>query len=510
MQRFSVVLALAASLVGCATHHPAPPPAPKLHAVAVTAFGPNGPLGNAQVRLGNGGPLFEGSTNDAGYVVWGNIPITTPNEYAVWITSDGCKPYYQVFALGSVNQTVRVGDPSHEPQDLTLPALDCPPPPPVLHGRVRIENGRPRDDDGSLQWRGISEFDLIHRVRIGDEPDVLRRLDRGVADGRNVFRVFMRATVLFDLHDDQPGYWSAADRVVGLIAQRAARVELVIFCDAQGMSHEARVAFLTAAAQRYRDNPSVVFQIANEPFKNGWASALDPELLQLSDLLASLLGHRDFSIGDPQDGDDVDASKETTRQLVELARRSNILVLHGSRKGGAQLDTGDGRFRRWVDHLEGFYDAVSAAHQVNPNAWGLHDEPMGFASVPFVAEHERETDPEAALAGELTAQMIGAGFTYHYISAQNDGTPGLDLLAQLSARLPAAPSWSYRNDTWGGSATHGFTGWGKVRTWTNGAEAYVLATGVNKGSVTWANGYAPDATLYDGAHVTLWHARRAQ
>lgn len=227
-------------------------------------------------------------------------------------------------------------------------------------------------------------------------------------------------------------------------------------------------------------------------------------MLQLADVARSVLWHGDFSIGDPQDGDDVDASAETLKQCVELAEHSNIIVIHSSRAGDAQ-PSGD-RFRRWIDHMEGFYDVMSECHKVNPNSWGCHDEPMGFAGISQVAGHARETDPEAALAGELTAQMIGCGFTYHYISAQNDGTPGLDLLGQFTAHLPADPSWSYRNDSWQGSATHGFTGWGKVRSYTNGSNAFVLASGTTKGSITWANGFTPDQTLYDGENVTVYHA----
>lgn len=290
--------------------------------------------------------------------------------------------------------------------------------------------------------------------------------------------------------------------MVELVAATGSRAELVIFCDAQDMAQEDRDFFLQALVTEFQHNAAVIFQIANEPFKNGWSGALDSKLLTHAETVASILGHRDFSIGDPQDGDDEDASAETMRECVELAKRSNIIVIHSSRAGDAQ-PSGE-RFRRWIDHMEGFYDIIAECHKVNPNAWGCHDEPMGFAAAPQVAGHVRETDPEAALAGELTAQMIGCGFTYHYISFQNDGTPGLDLLSQFTNHLSPDPSWSYRNDSWGGSASHGYTGWGKVRTWTNGAHAVVLASGASRGSITWANGFNPDQTLFDGAHVALY------
>lgn len=374
----------------------------------------------------------------------------------------------------------------------------------ALAGRLRIENGRPRDDAGYLQWRGISEFDLIHLVRTGQEAEAQRRINRGANAGRNVFRVFCRAANLFELDHRQPGYWEAADRVLALITAVGARAEYVACCDAQDLPLDERRTYLATLCTRYRNNPAFILQIANEPFKNGWSGALDSGLLALAEVAASILGHRDFSIGDPQDGDNEDASAETVRACVELAKRSNIIVMHSSRAGDAQ-PSGE-RFRRWIDHMEGFYDAIAECHKVNPNAWGCHDEPMGFADAPFVAGHVRETDPEAALAGELTAQMIGCGFTYHYIAFQNDGTPGLDLLKQFTSGLPVDPAWTYRNDSWQGAATRGYNGWGKVRTWTDGQHAFVLASGTNKGIITWANGFNPDQTLYDGAHVALYHA----
>jgi hypothetical protein len=229
-------------------------------------------------------------------------------------------------------------------------------------------------------------------------------------------------------------------------------------------------------------------------------------LLQLADLAAGALNHHDFSIGDPQDGDNEDASAETLKECVELAKHCNIIVIHSSRKDG--VTSVDDRFRRWIDHMESFEAIISECHKVNSNVWGCHDEPMGFADTSPVADHVRETDPEAALAGELTAQMIGCGFTYHYISPQNDGTPGLSLCGGIVPLLPPDPSWSYRNDTWAGSATHGYTGWGKVRTYTNGSVAFVLASGAAKGAITWANGFTHTQTIYDGAHVTVYKASK--
>lgn len=320
-------------------------------------------------------------------------------------------------------------------------------------------------------------------------------------------RVFMRATSLFDLNHHQDGYWEAVAECVRRCNAAGVRVELVIFCDTKDMPADERRDFLGQVLARYAQHQGVVLQIVNEPgqiMQGNWSGPTDSELLSYADIVASACGHRDFSIGDAADGSDPDASAETAAQCVELAKRSNIIVLHSSRDGG--VASIDDRFRRWIDHMEGFYDIVSQCRAVNPNAWGFHDEPMGFAGQTPVQGHDRETDPQAALAGELTAQMIGCGFTYHYISEQNDGTPGLDLCGQFVPDLPADPSWSYRNDSWQGSATRGYSGFGKVRTWTNGASAFVLASGASKGSVNWANGFSPRETKYDGQNMTLWYA----
>jgi hypothetical protein len=268
---------------------------------------------------------------------------------------------------------------------------------------------------------------------------------------------------------------------------------------------------VVAYGERYRDNPGVILQIANEPWQNGWANAVDSSLLSLGDALAGVLGHRDFSIGDPADGDDADASAETMKEAITLARHCNIIPIHSSRKGGAEPMAD--RFRRYIDHGESFYDVMTEVRKENSNAVGVNDEPMGVASqrwvpIPGRAPYEREFDGEAVLADELTTLMIGCGHTLHYISQQDDTLPGLDLLGHLSPRLPMSPDFGYRNDSWQGGATRGYTGYGKCRTFTNGHEAFVLANGTHKGTVNWANGFAPTETLFDGDHVSVWRAQR--
>lgn len=518
----AVVLAASLSVASlapsCSGRPITPVPAPRLHPVAITVFGPNGAVAGATVNLqgGIGGVVGEDclvATNAAGYAICPLVPNTLVDSH-VSVQADGYLDFSSHVTLSPGQaQTIRIGDPGNASvYDIHLDGLKpVGPSPATIAGRVRSVGGRFVNDAGPFQWRGISEFDFVHLVRTGNEAELVRRLTRGTSVGqRNVFRVFARAVNLFDLNHAQAGYWEALDRTIALVNGAGAYVELCYLPDAQSLDSGTRRMLVQQYGSRYRDNPGVIAQIANEPWQNGWSSAVDPALLDLGDLLASVLGHRDFSIGDPADGDDQDASAETAKEAVTLGRHSNIIVIHSSRKGGAAPESE--RYRRYIDHGESFYDVMSQVRQVNANASCVNDEPMGVAGIRWVPlaggkTYEREFEPEAVLADELTTLTIGCGHTLHYISAQNDSLPGLDLLGRISPRLPADASWSYRNDSWSGSATRGFTGFGKCRTYTNGSEAYVTCNGTNKGGVNWANGFAPNETLFDGSHVSVWHAQ---
>jgi hypothetical protein len=384
-------------------------------------------------------------------------------------------------------------------------------------GRLRVVGGRLSNDDGYWPWHSLSEFSSIHLARTGQLGELARRFDRARNCRRTCVRVLMMAANLFDLKPSQSGYWEAVATVDEQATARGLYVEWVIFADAQMVMPDQsdRQAFVHAVVDHLGTSPGALFQLANEPTFNGFDGALDPQLLALADQLASRLGHRDFSIGDPPDGDDVDASAETMAETKELARHSTIVVLHSSRKGGAQ-PADDGRLRRWVDHLEGYIDIIEQCGAVK----GGHDEPMGHASQQWVPlpggkTYERESNAAVALAAAATAHFIGCGYCFHYISEQDDGVPGLDLIGQYIVPIPVDPVWQYYNDSWVGSATAGFT-WqgGKCRTWSNGHEAYVLIYGTAKGSITWAAGWAPTgpplldlgvADAHGMAYVQLWH-----
>lgn len=227
--------------------------------------------------------------------------------------------------------------------------------------------------------------------------------------------------------------------------------------------------------------------------------------------MARRLGHQDFILGAAADGDNPDASKETIALSRKVAEHVNLIVLHNSRMGGTDPEPGeDGRLRRWIDHLEGFTEVVAECRKVNDRAHGYHEEATGHASVqnpsgPGGSYRGREYVADCAVAGNFAAEFCELSYCYHRIRQQDAGTPGLDAIAAVAAHVPAG--WIYRNDSWPGSATHGFT-WkgGKVRCYLqpDGPHGFVLAYGKTKGTVTWANGYQPTAVLYDGPNATIW------
>lgn len=392
----------------------------------------------------------------------------------------------------------------------------------AIRGRVRTQGGRLYDEAGPWTWLGVSEFMLPHQARVGDRAEVLRRLGRDARGGRTIVRVMAYLVKLVDFGPHLPGWQDAITYCVDAAAGLGLRTVINILADAQGLSAGARRALVRQCAEAWGGHPAVVFRLVNESYGNGFqADGLDPELWDLADLLAGLLGHRDFLISDVPDGDDPDASASTIAGLVEMARHSNLPCLHPSRKGGAANN--DGRMRRYVDHEEGASDILPPIHQVNPDAVLALDEPMKNASQRFVpiaghSPYECEYVEGCAVAGALSGWFATGAHTYHYISEQDDGTPGLAVLGRLHAQIPFGPGWRYLNDTWGGSATNGFDGWGKVRTWTDGQTAIVLAEGRARGAIRWTDHFNPATleTLYDfsrhqdgdDAEVAVWKLTR--
>ena len=270
-----------------------------------------------------------------------------------------------------------------------------------IAGRIRVESQRFINDAGWWSWRGVSDFDAVWHVLNGQESAVVHRFDAYGRGGRTIVRVLgMLSWAHRAFSPRSDGYWDALERVRQLANDRGLYVNLCFFADAQIIvpGEGEREQWLDQFSWFVSEHPGVIAQIANEPFKNGWHSATDPALLALADRLAMNLGHRDFSIGDPVDGDDVDASEETTAKLVTLSENSRILVLHPSRKEG-----GDNRYRRWVDHLEGITDVMNRMH----GATFVHDEPMGASTHPQPGR--RDSDPDAHIAAQMVALCCEVG-----------------------------------------------------------------------------------------------------
>jgi hypothetical protein len=377
------------------------------------------------------------------------------------------------------------------------------PAPSRIHGRLRVQDGRLANDAGWFAWQGISEFSAIHLVATGREAELVRRLDRAAAAGRNGIRVLGMARHLFELSPAQPGYLAALDRVLELAAARGLYVELCVFADAQDVMPDAgeRRAWLRALAGRYRDDPRILWQIANEARKNGWREADDDALISLARDLATVLGHRDFSISDPLDGDDEAATADMLARFERLARESSILVLHGSRKE-------DGARVRWVEHLKGFRDVVAEIQRrVGRPLYGIHDEPMGAAAAREPGRRDNRAAAHAAAA--YTAAVLGLGYTYHYIAEQSDATPGLDL-ARGAASLAPSPDYRYTNANLAGSWIGSFDGYSKIRPAHNDVRGVAVGLGSARGRVDFRGWRAAELVHYeaDGLVVTVWEAAK--
>jgi hypothetical protein len=381
-----------------------------------------------------------------------------------------------------------------------------PPPPPPTLLPISVSQSRLQTDAGWMSWRGISEFSAVHLCRTGQEAELVRRLDRAAAAGRNGIRVLMMkapqtnstpAWNAFDLSPSMAGYWEASDRVVDLAAARGLYVEACLFADAQLVMPDPnqRRAVCAAFSTWCRQHPTVLPQLANEPFKNGWTSATDPALLELARTFASnYVGP--FSIGDPNDVvTDAATGAPLRADLDTLAQKSQVLVLHGERKPQ------DTRWAAWVDHLKGF-DEVYA----NPlKRYRIHDEPMGAAS--YFESGKRDNRPDAHLAAALVCAVMGIGFTLHYISEQDDQVDAIIQACAAQVLVPVSPDYRFKNAGTSGACVVSFTGYDKIRTCDNGRDAWAVGYGEVPRSVMWNDGWRSEIVLGTD-HVVLWHATK--
>lgn len=367
-----------------------------------------------------------------------------------------------------------------------------------------------------------SDFDLI-QLAITGQHDLVRSL---VADAQanrvNALRVFTRCENLFKLDGSMAGFWDAVEFVRATLNDSGIYFVPVFIVDRYKEVNGSMVELMGDSATdqwvgQWRDwcrgKDGVLPSIVNEPEQKwqGYSGPTDSRLIRYAQDCASAWGHKDFILGAAADGDDLDASAETMAMSKEVAKYVNLITIHDSRKGGASPD-GSTRIRRWVDHIEAFIDIVKECLKINPDTHGAHEEPMGNASVQFVdigggRRYEREYDPQMALAGALTAFATGTSYCYHRIRTQDAGQPGLDLISMVLADWPAG--WTYLNDSWGGSPTHGWD-WrgGKCRSYVAPPNARTFVYGfpeAKTGKINWQNGYQPEMPpMYDGSEITVY------
>lgn len=400
---------------------------------------------------------------------------------------------------GAVSWQILTNSPSNSGGNLTED---------LIAGRLRVSQRRLLNDAGWFSWRSVSDLAALGDVLHGRADKVWRRFDAYVIGGRTMVRVlgmlgadnWVKAGLDFSPRTD--GYAAARQQVVDEANRRGLYVKFDLFADAQIVVPDAdeRDSWTLEFAAFCLDAPGVLPGLSNEPFKNGWSEADDPALLRLADIFARAIGHRDFAIGDPADGDNPDASAETTRIMVAVSKHANIAELHPDRSYGT-----DGRWRRWIDHLEGMTDVV---HQLAPNVAYAVDEPIGAALTEQPGR--RDSDPDAFVAAQFVSLLCGfAGFTYHKIDSEIsvEQLPGFYEATELLALVPVSPDWTYVNDGWSGSPTNGIT-WtgetGKMRHLVRGSQAWSVAYGDGDwSSVRWSHGWVP-RVVYQGQRVCVW------
>jgi hypothetical protein len=344
--------------------------------------------------------------------------------------------------------------------------------------RLEVRDGRLWAGGTYVNYQAMSLFTLIGHAMQGRGAEAGRQLDRAARAGRNAARIFAMLDPVnggfgpvsrFTPFD--AGWADAAEAVVNSAAARGMRVQMNIFADAQRLMPDAgrRRECLRLVAEQFRNHPAVWFRLANEPYQNGWSAADDTELLELADQAASILGHRDFAIGDVPDHGSESGSPEQKASIRRLAERSRILVVHPDRHEEAGRE-------RPIEHLKSVYETYE---DVAPEHALILDEPRGFAGTRQLGR--RDNRPSVAMADACTAAILGCGYTYHHIAEQDDAVPGLAESA-YALRVPVSPNYTFKNAGTGGSWVTGFSGYMKVRTCDHGSEGWAIAHGPN-GSV---------------------------
>lgn len=348
-----------------------------------------------------------------------------------------------------------------------------------VKGRLKVVNQHFQNDNGWWPWWGISDFTGIHYVQTGQENIIVPRYDAYAKAGRTNVRTFGNLNwpwfgTVVDWRS--AGYWEALEHTRRLLNERNLYMHLTCFGAQEFFTNDTQYEEATRRyAEFTRDNPGVFLHLANEPFKNGWTNADDPRLLHLADVAASILGHRDFAVGDAGDGN--------VPVLQAVAQHCNVALVHPDRTD----DPNDSRFRRWVDHIKA---SAEMKDELPFTSAFVFDEPMGAGARVY---GKRDDDPDAHLAAMLVAEWCDAGYTYHWIPEENafqvGNLPGMAGFDALRRDLPIDPDWGFSNSipvkdiVWTGKI-------GKTRNTINGQDAWSVAYGeADWNSLTWNAGW---------------------
>jgi hypothetical protein len=344
-----------------------------------------------------------------------------------------------------------------------------------IAGRIRVVDGRFQNDDGWWPWRSISDFAAVHYFQTGQDADFLGRADAYAAAKRTAVRIFGNiGGNLGPVDYRSPGYWPAVERTYAELTSRGLYTSFTCYGYAEIIPDDATYQSLTRDyAQFAKANPGVIIRLANEPYKNGWTNADDPRLLELADIAAEVLGHRDFGIGDAGDGN--------IPVIQTTLEHCNIALVHPSRDEDSSI------YRRWVNHLK---SSAEMRDKWRSDAAFVFDEPMG-AGVRIPGR--RDDDPDALLAAMVVSEFLGCGFTYHQIPEEHafpaDALPGLNEFGTLAADIPITPDWQFSNSV--PVATIEWSGLpGKTRNTLSGKKAWSVAYGeADWNSLGWTAGY---------------------